>query len=143
MVAALELPAEYADKMREQILSQIMQHIKTHTKQKPAEEREAVDDSMYRNYQPIRFNNEYPEEDMEKEENEKKKMSRMRRNDMKRTMVINTSQPNRYFKEKKVAFPPRRCARTARTRTSLRGTSASTARCPSNCWNCSTSRTGG
>jgi hypothetical protein len=30
--------------------------------------------------------------------NEKKKMSRMRRNDMKRTTVVNTMQPNRYFK---------------------------------------------
>jgi hypothetical protein len=39
---------------------------------------------------------------MDKEENEKKKMSRMRRNDMKRATVTNPSQPNRYFKEKKV-----------------------------------------
>ena len=46
-----------------------MQHIKTHTKQKPPEERETFDDPYYRNYQPIRFNNEYAEEDMEKEEN--------------------------------------------------------------------------
>jgi hypothetical protein len=102
-VAALNLPPDYADKIKEQILSQIMQHIKTHTKQKPAEEREMLDDQIYnRNYQPIRFNNEYPEEEMDKEENEKKKMSRMRRNDMKRTTMINTMQPNRYFKEKKV-----------------------------------------
>lgn len=102
MAQALNLPEEYADKMKEQILSQIMAHIKTHTKQKPAEERESLDDTLYRSYQPIRFNNEYPEEDLEKEENEKKKMSRMRRNDMKRTTVINTAQPNRYFKEKKI-----------------------------------------
>lgn len=62
-----------------------------------------LDDQIYnRNFQPIRFNNEYAEEDMDKEENEKKKMSRMRRSDMKRTTTVNTMQPNRYFKEKKV-----------------------------------------
>lgn len=37
LVASLSLPAEYAEKMKEQILSQIMQHIKTHTKQKTPE----------------------------------------------------------------------------------------------------------
>jgi len=59
----LNLPAEYAEKMKEQILSQIMQHIKTHTRQKTPEEREMLDDQLYnRGYQPIRFNNEYPEE---------------------------------------------------------------------------------
>lgn len=103
LVSMLGLPTEYAQKMKEQILSQIMQHIKTHTRQKNPEEREMVDDQLYnRGYQPIRFNNEYAEEDIDKEENEKKKMSRMRRNDMKRTTVVNTMQPNRYFKEKKV-----------------------------------------
>ena len=79
-----------------------MQHIKTHTKQKPPQERETFEDPYYRNYQPIRFNNEYAEEDMDKEENEKKKMSRMRRNELKRTTMVNTMPPNRYFKEKKV-----------------------------------------
>lgn len=103
LVHSLALPADYADKMKEQILSQIMQHIKTHTKQKTPEERELLDEQLYnRGYQPIRFNNEYPDEDMDKEENEKKKMSRMRRNDMKRATVTNPSQPNRYFKEKKI-----------------------------------------
>lgn len=62
LVNTLNLPADYAEKMKEQILSQIMQHIKTHTKQKTPEEREMLDDQLYaRNYQPIRFNNEYPE----------------------------------------------------------------------------------
>jgi hypothetical protein len=37
LVSALGLPSEYSDKMKEQILSQIMQHIKTHTKQKSPE----------------------------------------------------------------------------------------------------------
>jgi hypothetical protein len=53
--------------MKEQILSQIMQHIKTHTKQKTPEERELLDEQLYnRGYQPIRFNNEYAEDDMDK-----------------------------------------------------------------------------
>jgi hypothetical protein len=44
--------------MREQILSQIMGHIKTHTKQKTPEERELLDEQLYnRGYPPIRFNN--------------------------------------------------------------------------------------
>lgn len=61
LVEALGLAPEYGEKIKEQILSQIMQHIKTHTKQKAPEEREMLDDQIYnRNYQPIRFNNEYP-----------------------------------------------------------------------------------
>jgi len=67
-VTVLNLPAEYAEKIKEQILSQIMQHIKTHTRQKNPEEREMLDEQLYnRGYPPIRFNNEYAEDEMDKE----------------------------------------------------------------------------
>ena len=87
-----------------------MEHLKANTRQKIHEERDmtAMEDMNQipfsnKNFNSLRFSyNEYQEDELEKEENEKKKMSRMRRNDMKRTTTYLPTQPNRYFKEKKL-----------------------------------------